>query len=650
MEIRSNIIGKLKKIYNGSSFSDSIVVITEMFQNAQRAEATRVDITLEGDTLIFADNGCGCDDPQNILTLDMSSWKTTDEGFGIGLWSWLAVPEVEGIEVHSKGWKSTISVKELFESEVPQAKIEDIVDTYNGFKVVIKSQYFKENEFEVKDRIVKDGELQLYDVYLNGNIIPKRDLQAEVNGDFVKSYSNHLFDATLCIDTWQSPQIYYEKRYVQKFYLNDLCCGGVIEIKKNALTLQEPDRKNIIYDKKRDRFKNKLIECIKDLYSEFVKVADNKLIDKYANIISKTLDVKDYEKYIFTDEMIEEYKEEKRNVGDLLTKKNSIASLLKTIVNRKNKQFSLFEQSQNEEEKKKVVKLLNLNDDNSNFKWVATNEIDDSDQEATIDFPSDEFLQTVSRLVVGGVVYKKVNVEEYGEIYKQEDEESVWDIDVATTTVKKGNLKDAIKKASRKVWVKASESEEYKDLRAKAEYYGVRVFIANNILYEKVFEKYDVPYITEIKNGVQKRYFQKDVCLKTKKEEYFIELLRPICDYYGLPRNTFLIGNLKMYIETKLQGKVINREIIDNKKDEIRIGGVCQGGNIILDRRAINLSRFNLSGNGIGINEIKAIFANIELISHELSHLLYDTEDNTEKHFEKERAIQKEITDLYLTL
>ncbi len=348
--------------------------------------------------------------------------------------------------------------------------------------------------------------------------------------------------------------------------------------------------------------------------------------------------------------MIEEYKEEKRNVGDLLTKKNSIASLLKTIVNRKNKQFSLFEQSQNEEEKKKVVKLLNLNDDNSNFKWVATNEIDDSDQEATIDFPSDEFLQTVSRLVVGGVVYKKVNVEEYGEIYKQEDEESVWDIDVATTTVKKGNLKDAIKKASRKVWVKASESEEYKDLRAKAEYYGVRVFIANNILYEKVFEKYDVPYITEIKNGVQKRYFQKDVCLKTKKEEYFIELLRPICDYYGLPRNTFLIGNLKMYIETKLQGKVINREIIDNKKDEIRIGGVCQGGNIILDRRAINLSRFNLSGNGIGINEIKAIFANIELISHELSHLLYDTEDNTEKHFEKERAIQKEITDLYLTL
>ncbi len=252
LEIRSNTIGKLKKIYNGRSFSDSIVVITEMYQNAKRAEATRVDITLSEDTLTFADNGCGCDDPQNTMTLDLSSWKSTDEGFGIGLWSWLAVPEVEGIEIYSKGWKSTISVKELFEGEVPKANIEDIDNEFEGFKVVIKSPYFIENAYEVKSRIITDGELQLYDVYLNGEMILKRELQSEVTGDFVKSYSNHLFDATLCIHTWQNPQVYYEKRFVQRFYLSNLNCGGIIEIKKNALTLQEPDRKNIIYNKKRD--------------------------------------------------------------------------------------------------------------------------------------------------------------------------------------------------------------------------------------------------------------------------------------------------------------------------------------------------------------------------------------------------------------
>jgi predicted house-cleaning noncanonical NTP pyrophosphatase (MazG superfamily) len=652
LEIKSNTMGKLRKIYQGKSFSDRLVVITEMYQNAQRAEAKEVHITIEGDTLSFADNGCGCDNPELVFTLDLSSWKSTDEGFGIGLFSFLNVEDVEQIEVYSKDWKSSINVKELFESGIPQATVVKTDGILDGFKVVIRSPYFAENADVVKHRCIIDGELQLYDVYINGDLIPKRDLQAEVSGDFVKKFENALFSATLGIHTWESPNIYYEKRFVSSLYLDGHYCKGVVEISKNSLTLQEPDRKNIIHDKRRDRFKNKLIECVKDLYTEFIKVADNKQVDKYANVIAKILDVRDYEKYILTDEMVEEFEKEQRNVGSLLAQKNSLEALFKDLKKKgNNSQVSLFEQSQTEEEKKRITRILNLNNEDSNVKWVSTGEIDENDHDSTvIENPSDEFLKTVNRLVIGGIVYKKVNVEEFGQNFEQEDEESVWDIDVQTVTVKKGNLKEAIKKASRKVWVKASESEEYKDLRAKAEYYGVKVFVANNVLHEKVFEKYEVPYITEIKEGVQKRYFQKNVCLKTKKEENFIELLYPICDYYNLPRNTFFIGDIKLYIETKLQGKVINREIMENKKGEIRLGGVCQEGQIILDRRALDLSRFNLTGNGIGINEIKAIFANVEIIAHELAHLLYNTEDNTEKHFKKEREIQREITNLYLTL
>ena len=56
-------------------------------------------------------------------------------------------------------------------------------------------------------------------------------------------------------------------------------------------------------------------------------------------------------------------------------------------------------------------------------------------------------------------------------------------------------------------------------------------------------------------------------------------------------------------------------------------------------RRAIGLQRFNLTGNGIGVHELKALMANLKTISHELAHLMYDTEDNTKYHFEMEDKI-----------
>jgi hypothetical protein len=648
MEIRSNTIGKLRKIYDGRSFSDRIVIISEMFQNAQRAKATRVDITIGNGEIVFADNGCGCDDPQKTLTLDLSSWKTTDEGFGIGLWSWLAVPEVEQMEICSQNWKSTINVKDLFESKVPQAHVSETVSSTDGFKVVIKSPYFTEHYYDVEQRIVADGELQLFDVYLNGVLVPRRDLHAEVYGDFVLRFQNNLFDATLSISQWGSPMLYYEKRPVQKFYLCNGSVEGVVELKKNALTLQEPDRKNVIYDTKRERFSKKLQGCAKELYIEFVKIADNRTIDKYAESISRILEVKDYEKYILTDDMVEEWEEQQRNIGNFLAQRNSIDALMRAIEqSNKNRQMSLLEDKMTEVDRRRIAQLLNLNNSNPNVKWVAANEVHDGPG-TVIDNPSPEFFETVNWLVIGGRVYRKVNIEELEQEFEQE-EEVLSTFYVPTRKQKKQSLKDAIKRKKKRVWVKASEAEEYKDLRAKAEYYGIKVFVANNILHENVFEKYEVPYISELEDSIQKRYFVKNVGIRTKKEKYFIELLRPICEFYNIPKNTFLIGNLKLYLEMVLRGQVVNREIIVNRRDEVGVEGVCQEGNIILDRHAINLSRFNLLGNGIGINEIKAIMANLELLSHELAHLIYNTEDNTEEHFKREREIQREIVNLYLT-
>jgi hypothetical protein len=204
-------------------------------------------------------------------------------------------------------------------------------------------------------------------------------------------------------------------------------------------------------------------------------------------------------------------------------------------------------------------------------------------------------------------------------------------------------VKSVARKSGKKVWIKSNELNDLSDLKARAEYYGIKVLIAKNVLHENIYRNYDVPYITELRDGVVKRNIKKNVELKTKKEDAFIGLLQPICVYFNLPRTTFLIGNLKLIVETRLDGKTIDRE-------QRPVAAVTDDGHIIFDRKTLGLKRFHLYGSGVGQHELKALMANLDTIAHELAHLLYDTEDNTVDHYTRQNRIQNEIVNLYLTL
>ena len=125
------------------------------------------------------------------------------------------------------------------------------------------------------ERVMLDGELQTAKVYFNGELVKHRDLLEEVEGDFVKDFKNNLFTARLSIEKgFNYPVVYYEKRRVNNIYIPSVV--GVVEIGKDTLTLQEPDRKNIIYDDKRHKFEDKLLECRKELYKDFIKLPRKK--------------------------------------------------------------------------------------------------------------------------------------------------------------------------------------------------------------------------------------------------------------------------------------------------------------------------------------------------------------------------------------
>lgn len=72
------------------AFSNRFTLISELLQNARRASATQIDIRYDADTRILqvADDGCGLDDFQKLLSFNESGWDAStcaeEHPFGVG--------------------------------------------------------------------------------------------------------------------------------------------------------------------------------------------------------------------------------------------------------------------------------------------------------------------------------------------------------------------------------------------------------------------------------------------------------------------------------------------------------------------------------------------------------------------------------------
>lgn len=660
LKFESNTKGKIEKILNGSTFNDVLTVITEMFQNAYRAKAKKVDIRLDSQEgiLFFSDDGTGCKNPKNIITLDFSEWDSTDEGFGIGLMSWLALPCVEYAKISSNDWAITVNVATLLNEDNPlEVTVERDKPKIKGFTVELKSSYFKENDSFTRNRIISDGEIQLYDVILNGCLIHKRELFDEVSGEFIKEYSNGLFDAKLTISKNFNPypSIYYENRYVDEAYGLNGYIEGVVKLRKKAVDLKEPDRKSICNNEKKQKFIERLVECKKKLYLEFVKNATQELIDEYSRPLSKILDVDDYEKLLEIEDFSTEVVEEKRNVSscnDIFSKKEAVQTLLDAIEQQNSStQLSVLDEQRTEVDDQNIGKLLNyITGMQTDKVWVNTGEcIQNSSAWQTTPL-SEDLINTATEVVICGVLWKKIDVNE--ESKKEpvlDDHECEITFKTKKRQSKTTSVVDAIRKTRKKVWIKASDINQYSDLVAKAEYYGLRVFVAKNIMYENVYYKHSIPYITELKDNVKVTTFINNIGAKTGKEESFLKILTHVCKYYSLPYSVFQIADLKLVNETWLDGMLVDREIIENTKKNIKIMGLCEGEHIYFDRKALALQRFNLSDE-FGKNHYRVILACMDTLSHELAHYMHFTTDATVMHYQSQIHIASELEKYFNSL
>lgn len=306
MIIKSNTLGKLQKIKNGNVFDTPLIFIRELLQNAQRSNSKNVNFTIWDDIFRITDDGCGCKNPENVFTLDLSSWESTNEGYGIGFWACLAIPDIESIVVRSNNWECSIDTLNLFSTGDLSVEKKEI-SKISGFEVIIKSNFF-DGRLEDIERYIFDVSKYLeFDTYLNELKVPKRDIfDSFENKTFCKIYDNRLFKAKISINTdyYSELSMFYDKRNVTNISVFDFV-EGVVEVKRDKITLKEPDRISFSRDDKYRSFVSKMKDCIKDLYLSYISIngIEN---DVFQTAISHYLDIKDYEKYLsFDDDMLE---------------------------------------------------------------------------------------------------------------------------------------------------------------------------------------------------------------------------------------------------------------------------------------------------------------------------------------------------------
>ncbi|AMN31348.1 ATP-binding protein [Clostridium perfringens] len=623
MKIKSDTKGKIKKIIKGNVF-DKKTFISELFQNSIRANSKEIHINLYDNLFSFEDNGVGLKKADDLLTFDTSSWETTNEGFGIGFWSVLSIPNIETISISSLKKRIYIDIdKMLCDLSVDYKEVESPI---NGFKVVLKSDYFK-NDFEDIVKTIKNiGRFMVADVFFNGELIEKKEIFEEYapkRYDFSKEYSNKLFSARFFIDKdLYKSYMFYENRFVCRAF-PDYGMSFIVKFKDSSITLKEPDRKSVVEDEKYDIFIEKLYGLKKQFLRDYIKNCSENNIDFSDNckLISEYLEVKDYKRFLTISE-----KEAKITGLDALKSDNSDKPLTK----------------------ERILSVLNCPGEDGIWSCTKSELISDEDY-------FDDSISNVTKCTLDKIDSNTKKVIINGDLYEKKTLNSNSYENEVTEKASSGVITIEKYLGSKKVfWVSANEVDKFNTEIALAEYYGIEVIKSKNVLYDKFFESKGLPEISEIRDILKFEHKFDNLGSKNNKESNFLLLLDAVRIKYNLKENVFNLADISCVVNYKQDGEYKKIKTLKNTTKKIEVYGCKFRDEIILDRKAISLKDFNLNispqNYKLGVHEYRCIMNVVDTLAHELAHYIYNTSDNTNNHFKIENRLRKEIIDMYLNL
>jgi hypothetical protein len=163
-------------------------MLSEIFQNVYRSKATRLDVTFDQNQylLTFADDGVGCEDPQNLLSAGATGWdeEKVKAPAGLGFFSLFDPTVVSNVIVYSHNWRLAILPDKATTMEF---KVERLKTSRKGFKIELHLQTdFVEKEVQHSRKLTITGlpdslrtalTTYTYQLYLNGAPIENEELR-----------------------------------------------------------------------------------------------------------------------------------------------------------------------------------------------------------------------------------------------------------------------------------------------------------------------------------------------------------------------------------------------------------------------------------------------------------------------------------------
>lgn len=161
VELTERLVGELPRFFGGAP-----AALRELFQNAHRAGAKNVHITLDKGMLSFEDDGNGCPDPRLLLAAGATGWNEAKvvEPAGLGFFSLLASDVSTSVEVQSSGWRVNLVPKQVLSKKPVLVESGEV---HRGLRVRI----LLANPINDKD-VAAARAFYPYNVTLNGETVP----------------------------------------------------------------------------------------------------------------------------------------------------------------------------------------------------------------------------------------------------------------------------------------------------------------------------------------------------------------------------------------------------------------------------------------------------------------------------------------------
>lgn len=619
-KIQSDAWSRLRTIRSGVVFDNILTFLYELVQNSQRVKATEVDISVEGSTFILEDNGKGCEDSDDLFKMDFSGFGV---GYGIGFTS--VYPIADKVRVETRDWATTIDVVKVVKEGDLSYELEDI--TYlHGFKVILEGEKIREYEQQII-REVKEivSIIPKMNVRVNGELVHKRDLfEAPYDTRFHKIFKNEIYKGRLAIAEMSESggvEVYYDYRHVCKFYLDGITGvihiddelitekvykrddpkadkDGYIKVKEKRINLKSPDRKSIIWDEKRTRLRELLEEDLRELCKMVIKEGTDEEVEMYADTIDKYISVEEYIRYLTIDdsEILSRNEMKKKNASDENTYKDGEIE---------------FEENEGELVNEEEPHVVQSEFKNQKLRHLVR-EKDTVRQEDDRHFNS---------YVSGSSHHQMISKSNLGQV----------------------SIKN-IKKKKNVVWVEKKEQDRFQDLINKYEKYRIFTFVSPHVLYDRALEHLGITHIRDVEDrAIEKQYTVTNTGAKTKKEQRAMELLGFIERELGL-NQTFYISDIDCKMIVSLQDSKLYQE-------KLSIEGYVQEERIHLNRKCLQfgkLSSSDLDKERIGINDVKFIFANADLIFKELSCRIYGMDVDSKEQYKNQMYLQNKISEMLL--